>query len=194
MASPDCRILVVGNPANTNALILKHFAPKILPGHTTAMSRLDHNRMIGFLADKFKSAPANVKGSFVMGNHSMTQVPIFCHATVDGKKVVDMVKPDEIKEMMETIRFRGEVIIKARGKSSAASASQAVFDHIRDWHFGTNEIVSVSMEAKENNKYGVPKGLIFSFPCKCVNGEWQVVDLDICDCLKDDIQKTIADL
>lgn len=164
---PELRVLVVGNPANTNALILKTFAKKLSDKHVNAMTRLDHNRTVGQLAEKLQVMPNAIKNIFVLGNHSGTMVPVVCHATCNGKKIVDMVDKEYLKEMMAVVRGRGAKVIAARGKSSAASAAEAALDHVRDWFNGTpkDEVVSVSLPAPKVNPYNVPEGLVFSFPC-----------------------------
>lgn len=196
VAKKETRVLVVGNPANTNALILKHYAPKLMPGHITAMSRLDHNRLVGQVAEKLNCRADEVKNVYVLGNHSNTMVPVVCAGTVNGKPIAEQVDEQWIKDTMTLVRGRGAKVIAARGKSSAASAANAALDHLHDWYFGTkkDEFVSVSLAAPKDNAYGVPEGLVFSFPCTCENGEWHVQTAKYCDQLKDDIKKTIDDL
>eukprot|EP00703_Trepomonas_sp_PC1_P005645 JAP90961.1 Malate dehydrogenase [Trepomonas sp. PC1] len=194
VAKPELRVLVVGNPANTNALILKTYAKKLAPSHVTAMSRLDHNRTIGQLAEKLQVAPGAIKNVFVLGNHSNTMVPAVCHATCNGKMVKDLVDVEYLMQMMATVRERGGKVIAARGKSSAASAAEAALDHIRDWFIGTHEVVSVSLPAPKVNPYNVPEGLVFSFPCISKNMEWEIQDLKVAEALNGEVQKTIDDL
>ncbi|CAL6007318.1 Malate_dehydrogenase 1 [Hexamita inflata] len=196
VAKPETRVLVVGNPANTNALILKKYATKLLPGHVTAMSRLDHNRCIGQLAQKLNVTPGQIRNVFILGNHSGTMVPVLCHAELDHKKIIDQIDKEWMKENMQIVRQRGTKVIEARGKSSAASAAEAALDHMHDWYMGTpeGEIVSCSLAAPKDNKYGVPEGIVFSFPCISKNGEWVIQPLDVCEVLKEEIEKTIKDL
>lgn len=191
---PDLRVLVVGNPANTNALILSKFATNLKPGCVCAMSRLDHNRLVGQIAKKFGVSTDKVQNAFVLGNHSNSMVPVMCSATADGKKVPEA-GMEWVKATQQLVRMRGGEVIKARGgKSSAASAAQAALDHVHDWHFGTDKVVSASLPAPKDNKYGVPEGIFFSFPAVCKNGVWQIVDVAHHDELKDQIQATIDDL
>lgn len=174
VAKPETKILVVGNPANTNARILLEFAPKLLPGHITAMTRLDHNRAVGQLASKLQVSPGSIKNVFIFGNHSGTMVPVYCQATVNGKKAVDMVPKEWFAENMPIVRTRGAKVIDIRKKSSACSAARAALDHIHDWHLGTKpgEFVSVSLVSTKENPYNVPEGIMFSVPCISVGGEW----------------------
>ncbi|CAL5971330.1 Malate_dehydrogenase [Hexamita inflata] len=192
VGKPSVRVLVVGNPANTNAYILQQNAPNIQKNHITALSRLDHNRSIGQLAQYFNVSPSEIQNVFVLGNHSNTMVPVFNHVLLNNKQCYDEIK--DVTNISQTIRTRGSKIIEARGQSSAASAAQASLDHMRDWHFGTEKITSCSLPAPKENIYEVPEGLVFSFPCKCVDGEWVIQDMDIPDELNTQIQKTIDEL
>lgn len=174
-ASPSVKVLVVGNPANTNALIAYRNAPDLQPGQFTAMMRLDHNRAIAQLANKAGKHNTDVDGMIVWGNHSATQYPDINHATVAGSKATDLV--DEawtLEEFIPTVQQRGAAIIKARGLSSAASAANAAIEHIRDWALGTSGKI-VSMGIHSDGSYGVEKGLIYSFPVVCEGGNYSIV-------------------
>jgi malate dehydrogenase len=174
-ASASVKVLVVGNPANTNALIAYRNAPDLQPGQFTAMMRLDHNRAIAQLANKTGKHNTDVDGLIVWGNHSATQYPDINHATVAGGKATDLV--DEawtLEEFIPTVQQRGAAIIKARGLSSAASAANAAIEHIRDWALGTSGKI-VSMGIHSDGSYGVEKGLIYSFPVTCEGGNYSIV-------------------
>ena len=174
-ASASVKVLVVGNPANTNALIAYRNAPDLQPGQFTAMMRLDHNRAIAQLANKAGKHNTNVDGLIIWGNHSATQYPDINHATVDGSKATDLV--DEawtLEEFIPTVQQRGAAIIKARGLSSAASAANAAIEHIRDWALGTSGKI-VSMGIHSDGSYGVEEGLIYSFPVICEGGNYEIV-------------------
>jgi len=174
-ASPSVKVLVVGNPANTNALIAYRNAPDLQPGQFTAMTRLDHNRAIAQLANKAGKHNTDVDGMIIWGNHSATQYPDINHATVDGSKATDLV--DEawtLDEFIPKVQQRGAAIIKARGLSSAASAANAAIEHMRDWALGTSG-KTVSMGIHSDGSYGVEKGLIYSFPVVCEGGEYNIV-------------------
>lgn len=174
-ASSSVKVLVVGNPANTNALIAYRNAPDLQPGQFTAMTRLDHNRAIAQLANKAGKHNTDVDGMIIWGNHSATQYPDINHATVDGSKATDLV--DEawtLDEFIPTVQQRGAAIIKARGLSSAASAANAAVEHMRDWALGTSG-KTVSMGIHSDGSYGVEKGLIYSFPVVCEGGEYNIV-------------------
>ena len=174
-ASASVKVLVVGNPANTNALIAYRNAPDLQPGQFTAMMRLDHNRAIAQLANKAGKHNTDVDGLIIWGNHSATQYPDINHATVDGSKATDLV--DEawtLEEFIPTVQQRGAAIIKARGLSSAASAANAAIEHIRDWALGTSGKI-VSMGIHSDGSYGVEKGLIYSFPVICEGGNYEIV-------------------
>jgi len=174
-ASASVKVLVVGNPANTNALIAYRNAPDLQPGQFTAMMRLDHNRAIAQLANKAGKHNTDVDGLIIWGNHSATQYPDINHATVDGSKATDLV--DEawtLEEFIPTVQQRGAAIIKARGLSSAASAANAAIEHIRDWALGTSGKI-VSMGIHSDGSYGVEEGLIYSFPVICEGGNYEIV-------------------
>ena len=180
-ASREVRVLVVGNPANTNCLIAQRNAPDLDPRQFTAMTRLDHNRAVTQLASKTGHHVTDVKSLTIWGNHSATQYPDIFHATVKGKPAAELVDQSWLEdEFIPTVQQRGAAIIKARGLSSAASAANAAITHMRDWALGTGE--SVSMGVHSDGSYGVTEGLIYSFPCTCKDGQWSIVQgLDIND-------------
>jgi len=180
-ASRDIKVLVVGNPANTNALIAQRNAPDLNPRNFTAMTRLDQNRAMSQLAQKTDSVVTDVTNMIIWGNHSSTQFPDLYHAKVSAGSAMDKVEQDWYEnDFIPTVQQRGAAIIKARGASSAASAANAAIDHMHDWALGTAEGDSVSMAVYSDGSYGVQEGLIFSFPCVCKNGDWSIVQgLDI---------------
>jgi len=180
-ASKDIKVLVVGNPANTNALITQRNAPDINPRHFTAMMRLDHNRAMTQIAQKTGKTVNDVTNMLVWGNHSATQYPDLHHAKVDGKTAVDLVDQTWYEEeFIPTVQQRGAAIITARGASSAASAANAAIDHMKSWALGTTEGDWVSMGVYSDGSYGITEGLIYSFPCVCKNGDWEIVQgLDV---------------
>ncbi|KAM7276011.1 hypothetical protein ACFE04_017877 [Oxalis oulophora] len=181
-AAPDCKVLIVANPANTNALILKEFAPSIPEKNITCLTRLDHNRALGQLSERLEVHVSEVKNVIIWGNHSSTQYPDVNHATVSAinggeKSVRELVGDDKWldTEFISTVQERGAAIIKARKLSSALSAASAACDHIRDWVIGTPKGTWVSMGVYSDGSYGIPAGLIYSFPVTCANGEWKIV-------------------
>lgn len=177
VASRDVKVLVVGNPANTNALIAQRNAPDLDPRNFTAMTRLDHNRAIAQLAGKTDSTVNDVKKMIIWGNHSSTQYPDLTAATVNGKPALDLVDRDWYENTyIPEVQQRGAAIIKARGASSAASAANAAIAHMRTWALGTDENDWVSMGVYSNGEYGIAEGLIYSFPVTCANGDWTIVD------------------
>ena len=179
-ASRDVKVLVVGNPANTNALIAYRNAPDLNPGQFTAMTRLDHNRAMAQLANKTGKHSTDVENMIIWGNHSATQYPDIHHCKVAGAAATSLVEQDWITgDFIPTVQQRGAAIIKARGLSSAASAANAAIEHMRDWALGTNGKI-VSMGIHSDGSYGVTEGLIYSFPVTCANGEYSIVqDLEI---------------
>jgi malate dehydrogenase len=181
-AAKDVRILVVGNPANTNCLIAQRNAPDIDPRQFTAMTRLDHNRAMSQLAQQTGKHVNDVKGLAIWGNHSATQYPDIAHATVGGEAASDLVDQNWTEnEFITTVQQRGAAIIKARGLSSAASAANAAVEHMRDWVAGTDGEV-VSMGIYSDGSYGITERLIYSFPCICESGDWKIVQgLEISD-------------
>ncbi|GKT34668.1 Malate dehydrogenase [Aduncisulcus paluster] len=179
VAKKTFKALVVGNPANTNCLILAEHAPSIPRKNFCAMTRLDHNRTIGQLATRAGCTPSDVEGVCVFGNHSASMVPFIEAATIKGKPVREVIGDDEwiAGEFIKTIKTRGGAIIKARGLSSACSAANAAIDCMHDWICGSDGKI-VSMAIMSSGKYGVPEGVFYSVPCKCKDGEWEVVELD----------------
>jgi malate dehydrogenase len=175
-ASRDVRVLVVGNPANTNALIAQSNAPDLDPGRFTAMTRLDHNRAISQLAAKAQTASTAITRMIIWGNHSATQYPDIHHAMVDGKAAVNVVDEQWMEdEFIPTVQQRGAAIIKARGASSAASAGSAAIDHMRSWALGTADDDWVSMGIPSDGSYGIDPGVIYSYPCVCRDGGYEIV-------------------
>ena len=195
-ASRDVRVLVVGNPANTNALIASANAPDIDKAQFTAMTRLDHNRAISQLAGKTGAATTEISRVTIWGNHSATQYPDIHHAIIAGDRAVDRVDEEWITgEFIPTVQQRGAVIIKARGASSAASAAGAAIDHMRTWVQGTPEGDWVSMAIPSTGDYGIETGLVSSFPVTCLGGKYTVVrDLAINPLSKERMQVTEAEL
>jgi malate dehydrogenase len=175
-AARDIRILVVGNPANTNSLIAQRNAPDINPRQFTAMTRLDHNRAITQLANKTGNAITAVTHMTIWGNHSSTQYPDLFNAKVNGKAAIELVERDWYEnDFIPSVQQRGAAVIKARGASSAASAANAAIDHMRSWALGTAPGDWVSMGVYSDGSYGIKEGLIYSFPCVCKDGDWQIV-------------------
>jgi malate dehydrogenase len=175
-AADDIRVLVVGNPANTNALIAASAAPDVPMGRFTAMTRLDHNRAIAQLANKLGKPVTSVTNMTVWGNHSATQYPDLHHATVKGKPALSLVDQKWYAEtFIPVVQQRGAAIIKARGASSAASAGSAAIDHIRDWALGTSEGDWVSMAVPSDGSYGIPEGVIYGYPVTCRGGKYEIV-------------------
>ncbi|MDN5869299.1 MAG: malate dehydrogenase [Nitrococcus sp.] len=176
VASRNVRVLIVGNPANTNALIVQGNAPNIDPRCFTAMTRLDHNRALAQLAQKAGSHVSDLRQMIIWGNHSSTQYPDISQATVKGRRVSDLVdKQWLIQDFIPTVQQRGATIIRARGQSSAASAGNAAIDHMRSWVLGTPGDDWVSMAVRSDGGYGIADGLFYSFPCRCSDGHYQVV-------------------
>ncbi|PKA61097.1 Malate dehydrogenase, cytoplasmic [Apostasia shenzhenica] len=180
-AAPNCKVLIVANPANTNALILKEFAPSIPTRNISCLTRLDHNRALGQIAERLNVHVSDVKNVIIWGNHSSTQYPDVNHASIltkDGEKPVRGLIADDKwlnSEFITTVQQRGAAIIKARKLSSALSAASAACDHIHDWVLGTRQGTWVSMGVYSDGSYGVPAGLIYSFPVTCEKGEWSIV-------------------
>ena len=196
-AAADIKILVVGNPANTNCLIAMNNSPKIDPSRFTAMTRLDHNRAVGQLASKLDVHVTDIKKMTIWGNHSATQYPDLFHCEVSGKNAAELVNDQAWLEndFIPTVQKRGAAIIEARGLSSAASAANAAVDHMRTWALGTGDGDWVSMAVPSDGSYGVADGLISSFPAACTNGEWSVVQgLDIDDFSRGRIDGSVAEL
>lgn len=195
-AKKDIKVLVVGNPANTNALITMANAPSIKHGNITAMTRLDHNRALSQLASKTGKHSTDIKKLTIWGNHSSTQYPDISHATISGGSAAEQIEQDWYREtFIPTVQKRGAAIIEARGASSAASAANAAIDHIRTWELGTDEGDWVSMAIPSDGSYGIDEGIIYSFPCTCSNGEYQIVqNLDIDEFSREKMDATLAEL
>jgi malate dehydrogenase len=175
-ASKDIKVLVVGNPANTNSLIAQRNAPDINPRQFTAMTRLDHNRALSQIANKTATSINDVTHMTIWGNHSATQYPDLHGAKVNGQAAIDMVDQSWYEEdFIPTVQQRGAAIINARGASSAASAANAAIAHMRSWALGTAEGDWVSMGVYSDGSYGIAEGLIYSFPCVCKDGDWEIV-------------------
>jgi malate dehydrogenase len=175
-AAKHIKVLVVGNPANTNSLIAQRNAPNNDPRQFTAMTRLDHNRALSQLANKTGKTINDVTHMTIWGNHSATQYPDIHHAKVNGAAAIDMVDQAWYEsDFIPVVQQRGAAIIKARGASSAASAANAAIGHMRSWALGTAEGDWVSMGVYSDGSYGIAKGLIYSFPCVCKNGDWEIV-------------------
>ena len=176
VASRDVRVLVVGNPANTNSLIAMKNAPSLNPRCFTAMTRLDHNRALSQLAEKTGVHYNHIRRMIIWGNHSATQYPDISHCTVNGKPAKSLVDQAWIESnFIPTVQQRGAAIIKARGASSAASAASAAIDHVRDWVKGSPEGDSLSMGIPSDGSYGIPEGVIYSYPVVCRNGTYEIV-------------------
>jgi malate dehydrogenase len=196
-AKKNIKVLVVGNPANTNSLIAMHNAPNTDPRQFTAMTRLDHNRAISQLAQRVNKPVTSIKKMTIWGNHSTTQYPDLFHCEVDGKNAAQLVNDQSwIEETyIPTVAKRGAAVIKARGSSSAASAANAAIDHVRNWVLGTPAGDWVSMSVPSDGSYGVPEGLISSFPCTCANGDYSIVQgLDIDAFSRARIDASVAEL
>ena len=197
-AQRDVKVLVVGNPANTNALIAQRNAKDLDPTRFTAMMRLDHNRAVAQLAAKAEVHPTSVTQMTIWGNHSATQYPDVVHAKINGKPAFTTVGSNQSwleDEYIPTIQQRGAAIIKARGLSSAASAANAAVDHVRSWVHGTPSDDWVSMGVVSDGSYGVPEGLMAGFPCRCSDGTYEIVQgLDIDDFSRARIDASVAEL
>ena len=175
-ASQQIRVLVVGNPANTNALIASSNAPNINPQNFTAMTRLDHNRAMAHLAKKLDVDSQDIKKMIIWGNHSATQYPDIDHVTVENTLIKDQVTNDWLKsDFIPSVQQRGAEIIKARGASSAASAASAAIDHMHDWILGSAENNWVSMGVFSDGSYGIEPGIIYSFPVRCRQGNYEII-------------------
>ena len=176
VANRNVRVLVVGNPANTNSLIAQRNAPGLNPRNFTAMVRLDHNRALSQLAEKTGTHTTKIKRAIIWGNHSATQYPDLHQATVEGKAALSLIDQKWYAEtFIPVVQQRGAAIIKARGASSAASAASAAIDHVRDWVLGTPDGDWVSMAVPSDGSYGIPAGVIYGYPVTCKNGDYQIV-------------------
>jgi len=196
VADRRVKILVVGNPANTNALIARENAKGLDPRNFTAMTRLDHNRAKAQLAAKTGTHVSDVEGVIIWGNHSATQFPDLAHARVGGAPALERVSQGWYRdEFIPTVQQRGAAIIKARGASSAASAASAAIDHVRDWALGTTGDDWVSMAVASDGSYGIEEGVVYSYPVRCVRGDYQIVQgLSVDDFGRDKMAATDAEL
>lgn len=197
VARRDVKVLIVGNPANTNAYIAMKNAPGLASENFSAMMRLDHNRALSQLAAKVGKPVSSVKKIIVWGNHSATQYPDMNHAEIDGSKAVDLINDPAWVEnhFIPTVQKRGTVVIEARGLSSAASAANAAIDHVHDWVFGTRENDWVSMGVPSNGSYGIPEGVIYGYPVTCQGRAYKIVpDLEISDFSNLKMQATYREL
>lgn len=194
-AADDVRVIVVGNPANTNALIAQQHAPDVPAERFTALTRLDHNRAVGLLAAEAAVAVSEVDGVAIWGNHSATQYPDLSHATVAGRPALESVDAAWARgAYVDRVAKRGAEIIEVRGGSSVASAANAAIDHVRDWVLGTGDR-RTSAAVVSRGEYGVPEGLISSFPVRSVAGEWQIVEgLTIDEFSRERIDVSVAEL
>ncbi len=196
-ASRDVKVLVVGNPANTNSYIAMKNAPDLDPSCFTAMVRLDQNRAISQVAAKTGRAVTDIKKVTIWGNHSATQYPDLFNAEIDGKSVAALINDKAWIEndFIPTVQQRGKEIIEARGLSSAASAANAAIDHVRDWHLGTVAGDWASMAVPSDGSYGIPEGIIYGFPCTCSGGKWSIVQgLEINEFSRAKMDATAAEL
>ena len=195
-ASREIKVLVVGNPANTNALITQRNAPDIDPRQFTAMTRLDHNRAMSQIANKTGSTINDVTHMTIWGNHSATQYPDLHEAKVSGRSAIELVDQDWYEtDFIPTVQQRGAAIISARGASSAASAANAAIAHMRTWALGSSDGDWVSMGVYSDGSYGIAEGLIYSFPCVCKDGDWEIVQgLDINEFSRGKMEATENDL
>jgi len=197
VASRDVKVLVVGNPANTNCLIAMKNAPKLKPTQFTAMMRLDHNRAQTQIAQKIGQPVASIKKLTVWGNHSATQYPDIFQVEADGKKVWPQINDQEWleKTFIPVVQKRGAAIIDARGLSSAASAANAAIEHMRTWTFGTAAGDWVTMGVPADGSYGIPEGTMFGYPCTCKDGKYTVVQgIELSEFSKARIQATLKEL
>ncbi len=195
-ASRSVKVVVVGNPANTNALITAANAPDLDRSQITAMTRLDHNRAMSQLAEKTNSHVNDVKKMIIWGNHSATQYPDIAHCMVKGRAASDMVDQGWYRnEFIPNVQQRGAAVIKARGASSAASAASAAIDHMRTWVLGTAQGDWVSMSVPSDGSYGIAEGVIYSYPCICKNGGYEIVQgLDVDDFSREKMRSTEQEL
>ena len=196
VASRDIKVLVVGNPANTNALIAQAAAPDLDPRNFTAMTRLDHNRALAQMSDRIGKHHSEIGKMIIWGNHSSTQYPDIRFTEVDGAGVAGQVDHDwYVENFIPVVQQRGAAIIKARGASSAASAASAALDHMRNWALGTPEGNWVSMAVPADGSYGIEPGIIYSFPCVCKDGDYEIVQgLDVDEFSRARMDATDAEL
>ncbi len=195
-AARDVKVLVVGNPANTNALIAASNAPDLSPRQFHAMTRLDHNRALSQLAEETGAHVTDIKKMIIWGNHSATQYPDISQCTVKGQAAAGLVAEHWYRNtFIPTVQQRGAAIIKARGASSAASAASAAIDHMRDWTLGTPDGDWVSMAVPSDGSYGIGEGVIYSYPCVCKNGDYEIVQgLEVSDFSREKMLATDQEL
>ena len=195
-ASRDVKVLVIGNPANTNALIAMRNAPDLAPAQFSAMMRLDHNRAISQVAEKTGAAVSDIRRVTIWGNHSATQYPDLNHATIGGRPAMELLDAEWVRgRFIPRVQKRGAEIIEARGLSSAASAAHAGLSHLRDWVRGTAEGNWTSMAVPSDGSYGIPEGLIYSFPVTIENGAYRIMQgLDIDEFSRERMDATRAEL
>ncbi len=195
-ANHNIKVLVIGNPANTNALITMSNAPNIDPKSFTAMTRLDHNRALAQLARKTQTHVRDIRKLIIWGNHSTTQYPDINHTTINDQSALERVDQNWIENVfIPTVQNRGAEIIQARGLSSAASAASAAIDHVKDWTFGSANNDWVSMAVPSDGSYGVAKGIVYSFPVICTNGSYEIVQgLDINEFSQECMNRTEMEL
>lgn len=195
-AARSVKVLVVGNPANTNALIAAANAPDLDRAQFTAMTRLDHNRAKAHLAEKLGIHPGDIRKMTIWGNHSSTQYPDISNALAKGERAAQMVEPQWLEQdFIPAVQQRGAAVIRARGASSAASAASAAIDHMRDWALGSGQDDWVSMAVSGDGSYGIEPGLIYSFPVTCEGGHYQIVrDLEISDFSRQKMDATEREL
>jgi malate dehydrogenase len=197
VASRNVKVLVVGNPANTNCLIAMKNAPSLKPAQFTAMMRLDHNPAISQVSQKIKAEVSKIRKMTVWGNHSATQYPDVFQAEAEGKKVWPMINDQAWLEQafIPTVQKRGAAIIDARGLSSAASAANAAIDHVRDWLSGSREGDWITMGVPSDGSYGIPEGVIFGYPVTCRGGEYQIVKgIELSDFSRKRVDATLKEL
>jgi len=197
VASRNVKVLVVGNPANTNALIAMKSAPGLEPRQFTGMMRLDHNRALSQVAAKIGKPVASVRKMVIWGNHSATQYPDLFHAEADGQKVWPLINDQAWLEstFIPTVQKRGAAVIEARGSSSAASAANAAIDHVRDWVLGSRDGDWVTMGIPSDGSYGIAEGVIFGYPVTCKGGEYQIVQgLSLSDFSRARVDATLKEL
>ena len=195
-ASRDVKVLVIGNPANTNCLIAMKNAPDLDPRQFTAMTRLDHNRAISQVSEKTGTPVTDIRKVIIWGNHSATQYPDLNHATIAGKPAMEQLDQAWVRDQfIPRVQKRGAEVIEARGLSSAASAGYAGLDHVRDWVHGSADGDWVSMGIPSDGSYGIPEGIIYSYPCVCRGGAYEVVQgLDVDDFSREKMDATRAEL
>ncbi len=195
-ASRDVKVLVIGNPANTNCLIAMKNAPDLDPRQFTAMTRLDHNRAISQVSEKTGTPVTDIRKVIIWGNHSATQYPDLNHATIAGKPAMAQLDQAWVRDQfIPRVQKRGAEVIEARGLSSAASAGYAGLDHVRDWVHGSADGDWVSMGIPSDGSYGIPEGIIYSYPCVCRDGAYEIVQgLDVDDFSREKMDATRAEL